>query len=245
MNKNFEKLGREEKNMNQPYYNELLNGNQTDTQYISQMQFRLSKQAQEKMYIQQALKAQDEKTAQTLLYLQSDLKMRLEEQKYRNAVNRDAALSLLKEQRLNASQKIFENGDGFLCIQTVFSNFKEQFSAPIMKKPYMQMTILRTEEDNQCSVQSIGWEDNKDGFLLCGSECNVSGFLKELGKSANAILVGRDRKKQIGELVYSYLIEHSEICILPEHYGWNKTKKGWIFVGEEDITIAKCLGKEV
>lgn len=209
-----------------------------------QMHF-LSQQAMDELFVKQTLRNQDANIKHGMMLEEQNFRLIMEEIKNENQIRRERALQKLKDNRENAVIKVFEDADEYLCMQTVYPDGSKIISNPIMKKSKLKMIKIISQRTYDCVAQWVLWEGQKREFILVANECNPKDFIKRLETTENAILVGRDRKRHLAELIYAYLVEHAEDRTLPDHYGWNKTKTGWIFVNEERLTIEGCLRRKI
>lgn len=156
-----------------------------------------------------------------------------------NDLRRDEAKAQRREQLENASLYPVQDADGFIRIQKNFPDGKILFSEPILRWPYVELFRIISAESGLCVAHLVKWNtlEGSRKFILPKSEGTVLGFIKAIEAAGNPFRVGRDRKRQIGDLVFGFLLERSSNVVLPECFGWYKVNNIWKFAYEGDMTI--------
>lgn len=211
-------------------------------QYQSNMpkQFQMNSNTAEYLFKQTVVANRNAQIEFNKMSLHHQFKMEEEAYKAHIAEKREESNFRRKINRENAVTAIIEDAGGYLCVQIKFPDGNSSYSDPIFKYANIHLTrILAKKSDEEINI--IRWQDgNKEkGFVLKGAKCNSKHLMKEMEKQGNPILVSRDRKKQIADLVYGFLVDHGNTVRIPEHYGWNKEGDSWFFADERQFTIER------
>lgn len=210
------------------------------SQSIIPNQFIPSAETQEYLYRHNMISEQNAQIEIAKMGIHHQYKMEEAAFKAQLAEKRDEANARRKINSENAVIAVFEDVDGYLRIQTKFPDGNSSYSQPIFKYANIHFMRLVSNKDNT-ALDAIFWMEEKQEKLifLKGEKRNSKYLLKEMERQGNPILVGRDRKKQIGDLVYGFLVDHGSTDRIPEHYGWNKEGNSWFFVSEGQFTLEK------
>lgn len=216
------------------------NGIWQQTQPIMPEQFALSRDTAEYLYKQRVISESNAQIEMAKQELNHQHKMKEETYRAYLAEKRDEANFRRKMNSENAVTTIFEDSGGYLCIQIKYPDGTSNFSQPIFKHANIHFARMIAKKEEE-ALDVFSWmECNEEKkIILKGDKRNPRNLMKEMEKHGNPILVGRDRKKQIADLVYSFLVAHGNTVRVPEHYGWNKEGDRWIFIHEMEITIER------
>lgn len=165
-----------------------------------------------------------------------EMRKSLEDQKCQMALKRDEALHNRKINREMAQVAIFEDSDGFLCQEIIFPDGKKLYSKPIVNKPNLQMICLYAMDSDDV-VAIVGIDGFDDKIILGGKFFDAVGLWKMLQSKGVVIGVCREKKKQIIELIFAYLVDHAKKRKLPSSLGWYQTEQGWMFAAKASQTM--------
>ena len=168
---------------------------------------------------------------------------KMEEIQVRNECNirRDEAAEERREKRERASLTAIEEGDGYIVIQKKVPGGKTTYSEPVLTWPYVRMKKLVRASTGECAAQVIQWRGRNGDDTLILKKMTTAAFVKKMMAAGNVFKVGRDRRREIDDLVYGYLTAKAGVVELPDHRGWNKINGVWAFAGEDDDTIESLL----
>lgn len=166
---------------------------------------------------------------------EAEYKRQLEEYKAEMAIKRMEAIEELKMNRACASQGLFEDINGFLCLETVFPNGKKLISEPIMNVSCVQMICLINMCDMYDKVALLSWKDCSEPVVL--NDITSKALNNVLTNWGLNLRVGRDRKKIIIEILLSYLMEHANIKKAVPKVGWNLISGEWFFESDPEKTL--------
>lgn len=163
----------------------------------------------------------------------------LEDKKLQNALKREEGMELRKRKREMASHAIFENAEGYLCLEVSYCDGEKEYSKPVISKPRIRATRICNIDSKETEVCIIRAEHVAGQIILSGKDINVKNFGKEIQRKGISIESGRDNRKMHLEMIFSYLMDTAKVVFLPEAYGWYRlNNKEWQFAEEEAMTIA-------
>lgn len=143
-------------------------------------------------------------------------------------------------------KSIYRDDDGDLRIQSQIPGRKVVVSEPIISKRGIRLEKIVSSEPID-EIQVLCWDEVPKGeeVYLVGKDCSGKGFMKALEKAGLSIRFGRDKSRQVADMVYSYLSKNSSERYLKLRYGWNKITSGcgWEFADETEETVQSILNK--
>ena len=184
-----------------------------------------------------------------MAYVRGEITAALEDQKHHNKMEEISAKAALasvlederekrREKRENASIAPFQDADGYLRIQKSVTHQKAVISEPIFKWPWISLQKVISPAQKRCVAHLISWNGEHGRVNALLKKMETSEFVKVMDCSGNPFKIGRDRKRQLGDMVYGFLIENSDTLLLPDYLGWNKMEDdNWFFAWEHDSTI--------
>ena len=188
--------------------------------------------------------------------LGANIRMAENEQRHRHHMEENAQKADIKElheeQKLVRGQckeleqkSVYQDGDGYLRIQSTIPGRKVVVSDPIFPKRDIRLEKIVSSEPIG-EMQALCWDGMTERIYLIGRDCSGRGFAKALTKAGLSIKFGRDKSRQVADMVYEYLSSHQRERYLKLRYGWNKTTGdcGWEFADEADETVNSILNKE-
>lgn len=160
------------------------------------------------------------------------------------AEKRDEAIFARKIKREMAVLSAFKNGDGFICVQMTMPDGTAIYTPPVLKVRGLKMVVLDDPVGSDTRVL-VSWEDVKEHIILSGKQLCADGMRRALEKHGVVIVAGRDRKKEMAELVFAFLYESAIHVQMPSILGWSHTEEGWFFYDSlDDLDYFKFAGDE-
>lgn len=169
------------------------------------------------------------------------LRKELDDYKTANAIKREEGMEKRRRKRESASYRIFENPDGFFGMEVCYLDSEADYTGAVINCRHMRAHCVYELHGREMAVCIIDFQDS-DGsverVVLFGRFLNAEGLAKVLQKKGVTVQVGRDRKKLVWELIFSYLINTATKSELPDSLGWHKLEPDWFFTESEAQTIA-------
>lgn len=157
-----------------------------------------------------------------------------------NMEKRQEGIEARKRNRQNASYAIGKDSEGRFCLETTFLNGDVEVSRPVMNVANMYMTRLVGIETGDY-VNQISWDEmNRD--IILTKDSDVKAFRIAMNLAGIAIQVGRDRKKDVAELIFAYIVRNCKSVSIADHLGWNKAGDKWF--GYRKMRIPYAIGKK-
>lgn len=172
-----------------------------------------------------------------------EMRVELEEKKQEMALKRDEALYRRKINREMAQISIFENSEGYLCQEIIFPEGEIEYSRPIVNQPNLQMMCLYSVEGDDV-VAIVGINNFAEKVILREKNFDAIGLGKMLQTKGVVIGVCREKKKQVLELIFAYLVERAEKRKIPNSLGWYQTEQGWAFAERISQTMLGAMKGE-
>lgn len=169
------------------------------------------------------------------------LRKELDDHKTANAIKREEGMEKRRRKRESATYRIFENPDGFLGIEVSYLESEPDYTGAVINCHHMRAHCVYELHEREMAVCIIDFKDSNGSagrVVLFGGFLNAEGLAKVLQKKGITVQVGRDKKKLVWELIFSYLIKNATKSELPSSLGWHKLESDWLFVEAEDQTIA-------
>lgn len=158
-----------------------------------------------------------------------------------NMEKRQEGIETRKRNRENASYEICKDSEGRFCLETTFLNGDVEVSRPVMNVSKMYMVRLVGIETGDY-VNQISWDEmNRD--IILTKDLDVKAFRTAMNLAGIAIQVGRDRKKDVAELIFAYIVRNCKSVSIADHLGWNKAGDKWIWIQKEEDTL--CYWKKI
>lgn len=173
-----------------------------------------------------------------------DMRKELEDKKLENAMKREAGMEQRKLYREMAQNEIFENVEGFLCIETIFPNGEHVFSKPVINCPHMSAKRY-CEINGTKEVVLISLDNDSSEIVLRDGMLNALEFTRQLESQGVAITVCRERRKIVAEMVFAYLMGRAIVKKMPLTCGWHCLAGEWNYVGEESDTLLGVLKERI
>lgn len=157
------------------------------------------------------------------------LKSNLEFQKNCYAERREETRERHRRERDLVQLRVFENPDGFLCVEHKYPDGTTKHSQAILSisKLRLKKAICPMIPEKNC--YKVFWHENPQGVKIPESEMTADELAKVLQKYGVVLHIGRTKKAETWEAIFSFMFENLE----PEEeiliFGWNKTKAGWKF----------------
>lgn len=164
-----------------------------------------------------------------------------ENMKLLNMEKRQEGIEKRKRNRENASYAISKDSEGRFCLETTFLNGDVEVSRPVMNVSNMYMTSLVGMETGDY-VNLLMWDEMKRDIMLT-KDSDVKAFRTAINLAGIAIQVGRDRKKDVAELIFAYIVRNCKSVSIADHLGWNKADDKWIWIQKEEDTL--CYWKKI
>ena len=193
---------------------------------------------------------------ENMALLKSGIRMAEAEQKHEQNMKEIAQKAYLKEwneeqklvrkQRKAMEQKaVYKDPNGYLRIQSMIPGKKPVVSDPIFPSRNVRLEKIVSSEPIS-EIQMLCVEGMQECIYLIGKECSARGFMKALEKAGLSINFGRDKNRQIADMVYAYLLKNPVERYLKRRYGWNKTTFGcgWEFADDTEETVQSILEKK-
>lgn len=139
-------------------------------------------------------------------------------------------------------EAVIADPDGYLRIQSTQPGGKAVLSDPITNVRGISLVRI-ISWGSTIDIQAIYCEDIKEAIYLVGKECTVKGFQKALEGFGIVVHFGRDKRREVYDLIYEYLIRNCSVRNCKYRFGWNKTEHGWQFASENEETIQTILRK--
>ena len=152
-----------------------------------------------------------------------------------NMEKRQEGIEARKRNRQNASYAISKDSEGRFCLETTFLNGDVEVSRPVMNVSNMYMISLVGMGTGDY-VNLVMWDEMQSEIVLT-RESDVKTFKTAINKAGIAIQVGRDRKKDVLDLIFAHLIRNCKKVSVAEHLGWNKANDKWIWIENEVETL--------
>lgn len=175
--------------------------------------------------------------AKELENLETDNRMKIEDKKHENLMKRIEGMEAMKSEYAHAIQAVIENADGYLCYETKYPNRESKFSKPILNCRNMVAQIICDIETHETIAVIISADDLKDRIILVKDEIDIKTFEKCLVNHGVDFRVSRDNRKQVLNLLLTYLLNNAVVVEFPSSVGWNKTKDGWLFAESKEKTV--------
>lgn len=158
-----------------------------------------------------------------------------------NMEKRQEGIETRKRNRENASYEICKDSEGRFCLETTFLNGDVEVSRPVMNVSKMYMVRLVGIETGDY-VNQISWDEmNRD--IILTKDLDAKAFRTAMNLAGIAIQVGRDRKKDVAELIFAYIVRNCKSVSIADHLGWNKAGDKWIWIQKEEDTL--CYWKKI
>lgn len=138
---------------------------------------------------------------------------------------------------------IYEDSEGFLCKELLTPDGKKISSKRICTKRHLRMREYCSFHKEKHRVFEIVWDECHAEDKLFLREDKLSGGVlsAKLISGGVSIQTAREYKRNLMDLVLSYLIEHAERIELPWSFGWNLTTEGWLWVSDEAETMQEVV----
>lgn len=173
-----------------------------------------------------------------------EMRKDLDDRKTENALRREEGMYRRKINREMAQYCVFENSEGFLCLEMTFPNGERTYSKPVVNSRNLYALCVCNVDSHDREVCIIRSKHSDEQIILYGKSLCSDGFSKQLEQKGISILVCRERRKMVTEMIFTYLLENAKITELPDSLGWHQTKKGWFFTDLESKTIMGAMKGE-
>lgn len=157
------------------------------------------------------------------------LKSNLEFQKNCYAERREETRERHRRERDLVQLRVFENPDGFLCVEHKYPDGTTKHSQAILSisKLRLKKAICPMIPEKNC--YKVFWHENPQGVKIPDTEMTANKLAMVLQKHGIVLCVSKAKKAETLEAIYSFLFENLEAEEDLLIFGWNKTKSGWIF----------------
>lgn len=154
----------------------------------------------------------------------------LEDKKHDNAMKRIEGIMDRKEELDNATEAIFKDSDGRFCLEKRYPNKPPKHTPPILNCVNLQAYQICDMETHE-QIRVVLTADNlKNNIIIEKEDINSRGVSKSLSSHGFEVTIGRDKKRNTCDLLYSYLMRESQVIEQATHSGWNRTNSGWMFI---------------
>lgn len=119
---------------------------------------------------------------------------------------------------------VFENSDGYLCLEIQYSDGEHIFTKPIIDCVHMRAHLVCESDYKKWVVCIVGLNDFSDRIILSGRRISADNFEEVLTVKEIPILVSKIKRKVVMEMVFMYLMENATVSELPNSLGWSKRK---------------------
>lgn len=157
------------------------------------------------------------------------LKSNLEFQKNCYAERREETRERHRRERDLVQLRVFENPDGFLCVEHKYPDGTTKHSQAILSisKLRLKKAICPMIPEKNC--YKVFWHENPQGVKIPDTEMTANKLAMVLQKHGIVLCVSKAKKAETLEAIYSFLFENLEAEEDLLIFGWNKTKAGWKF----------------
>lgn len=121
---------------------------------------------------------------------------------------------------------VFENSDGYLCLEIQYSDGEHIFTKPIIDCIHMRAHLVCEPDDKKRVVCIISLNDFSSRIILSGRRISADDFEKTLTLKNIPILVSEKKRKVVMEMVFMYLMGNATVSELPDSLGWSRRKTG-------------------
>ena len=138
---------------------------------------------------------------------------------------REIAKERRKENRMLARKAGYENSEGFLCMEIIYPDGTKMHSKRILNVKNIRMTCMRDITDFQIKIAVVRWDGSEDNWLG-EKEISPKGLKKLFDSHGVALEVCRDRKNEMIDIVWQFLMKKATYVECYPRFGWCYTKSG-------------------
>ena len=172
------------------------------------------------------------------------LKNRLdfEEKKAKIAEKRDETIQRRKELNHLARKAAFEDSEGYLCLEVIRPDNSRSKSDRIVNVPYIRMICFTDVTKAGRKMGVISWHNKNNKHFLQENAFSPKGLRNLFDENGVSIEVGRDKKNEMLDMIWSFLVQNAKQFRVFPYYGWCKTSQGWRFADTEKMIIKDLMG---
>lgn len=127
-----------------------------------------------------------------------------------------------------------------ICIERSFTDGQKEISRPLFKYANLKVSEVKDIRTRNIICYIISWSSIKKKIIIKISEMTPACLFREMNKSGNPMLVGKNRVTELQELIYGYLLQQADTKYIPSHWGWYRDQNGkWHFNRESLELILK------
>ncbi|WP_455190855.1 hypothetical protein [Eubacterium ramulus] len=175
------------------------------------------------------------------------LKNRLdfEEKKAKIAERRDEAIQRRKELKQLARKAAFEDSEGYLCLEVIRPDNSRSKSNRIVNVPYIRMICITDVTNANRKMGFISWSKKENKHFLQENVFSQKGLRNLFDENGVSIEVGRDKKNEMLDMIWSFLVQNAKQLYAFPYYGWCKTSQGWRFADTKKMVINDLKGGHI
>lgn len=197
----------------------------------------VSQDAAEKLFFQSSLMKQKGFQDRQLMELQNHYKLQQTELKAQIAIKRDEAIAIRKMIWEESTLYPVEDSSGRICLERSFQNGNKNVGNPIFKYGGIKVTKINAIGSNNTLKYRVSWVDIDEMIFLEPVDMVPKNLFKRMLLAGNPLLIGKNRKAEIAELVFGYLCDHADVIYVPEHWGWIYGENKWKFYPDKCSTL--------